>query len=96
VQILTGFPQVRLHSGWIPERFADVGDQSFAFVHVEVDLYEPTRNSLELFWPRLTRGGVLSCDDYGLTHSQAPNRQSIHGVIKRPSFSSCRSVAAFW
>ncbi len=58
---------MRLHPGWIPERFADVGDQSFAFVHVDVDLYEPTRNSLEFFWPRLAPGGILSCDDYGLT-----------------------------
>ncbi|MCW2240995.1 TylF/MycF family methyltransferase [Azospirillum canadense] len=62
---LTGFSGVHLHAGWIPERFPEVADRQFAFVHIDVDLYEPTWQSLEFFYPRLAPGGLLVCDDYG-------------------------------
>jgi hypothetical protein len=56
-----------LHKGWIPDRFADVADRKFAAVHVDVDLYGPTRDSFEFFYPRLVRGGLFVCDDYGFS-----------------------------
>jgi O-methyltransferase len=56
--------RIELHKGWIPERFADVADKSFAFVHVDVDLHQPTFDSMEFFYPRLSPGAVLICDDY--------------------------------
>lgn len=58
---------VSYYPGWIPDRFADVGDQRFSFVHVDVDLYEPTRDSLAFFYPRMQAGGIILCDDYGFT-----------------------------
>lgn len=51
--------------GWIPERFPEVEDKKFALVHVDVDLYAPTLACLEFFYPRLVKGGILICDDYG-------------------------------
>lgn len=59
--------QVTLHKGWIPDRFPDVADRRFAFVHVDVDLAQPTRDSLEFFYERMNPGAVLLCDDYGFT-----------------------------
>jgi hypothetical protein len=59
------FPGARIHKGWIPEVLAALPDAPFAFVHVDVDLYEPTRACLEHFYPRLPDGGVIVCDDYG-------------------------------
>lgn len=53
------------HRGWIPDRFADVADRKFAFVHVDVDLRQPTLDSVEFFYPRLSPGAILVCDDYG-------------------------------
>jgi hypothetical protein len=54
-------------TGWIPEVFrkaeADIGQ--LAFVHIDVDLYEPTRESLEFLYPRVASGGIIVCDDYG-------------------------------
>lgn len=58
---------LQFHKGWIPDRFADVAETKFAFVHVDVDLAQPTRDSLEFFYPRLSPGGLLVCDDYGFT-----------------------------
>lgn len=53
------------HPGWIPQRFPDVADKKFAFVHIDVDLYEPTRDSIRFFYPRVNTGGIIVCDDYG-------------------------------
>lgn len=62
---LARYDNVHIHRGWIPERFPDVADGRFALVHLDVDLYEPTRDGLDFFWPRIVAGGVLVCDDYG-------------------------------
>ena len=56
-----------LMKGWIPTRFQEVADRHFAFVHIDVDLYEPTRDSLAFFLPRMSPGGIIVVDDYGFT-----------------------------
>jgi len=53
------------HRGWIPDRFPDVADRKFSFVHIDVDFYEPVRDSLDFFLPRMVNGGVVVLDDYG-------------------------------
>ena len=64
---LKGFDFIEYYEGWIPERFPEVDDRKFSFVHLDVDLYQPFYDSLEFFYPRLLNGGVISFDDYGLT-----------------------------
>jgi len=64
---LVEFPFVRFHPGWIPQTFAAVEDRRFALVHVDVDLYAPTLDSIRFFWDRLVPRGILICDDYGFT-----------------------------
>lgn len=54
-----------LHKGWIPTRFDEVNERRFAFVHIDVDLYQPTLDSIAYFYPRLSDGGIILCDDYG-------------------------------
>lgn len=53
------------YKGWIPDRFTDVADKGFALVHIDVDLYQPTLDALEFFYPRLHKNGWIVCDDYG-------------------------------
>jgi hypothetical protein len=62
---LRDFPKASLHQGWIPGVFQQLPDMQWAFVHIDVDLFEPTRDCLEYFFPRLNPGGVIVCDDYG-------------------------------
>lgn len=57
----------RTYKGWVPDRFSEVADSSFSFVHIDVDLHDPTLDSLAFFYPRLSVGGILVCDDYGFT-----------------------------
>jgi O-methyltransferase len=66
-QNLSGFERVLYHKGWIPARFDDVADVTFAFVHIDVDLAQPTRDSIAFFYPRMSAGGIIVCDDYGFT-----------------------------
>ena len=58
------FPRVSLHAGWIPEVFTGQPDRRYRFVHVDVDLYQPTRDSLRYFFPKLRPGGIIITDDY--------------------------------
>jgi len=64
---MAGLEHYSLHKGWIPERFADVQDRNFSFVHIDVDLYQPTLDSFAFFYTRLNPGGIIVCDDYGFT-----------------------------
>jgi hypothetical protein len=62
---LAGFTNINFHKGWIPERFTDVKDRRFCFVHIDVQLAQPTRDSFEFFYPRMNPGGIIVSDDYG-------------------------------
>ena len=61
---LERFPGIEFFPGWIPHAFPDEPGARYRFVHIDVDLYQPTRDSLEYFYPRLTPGGMIVCDDY--------------------------------
>lgn len=37
----------------------------FAIIHIDVDVYEPTKLILDLLWEKLNKGGLLILDDYG-------------------------------
>lgn len=58
------FPQVEFRKGWLPAALADVPQRAYRFVHVDVDLYEPTRGCFEFFYPQLVPGGIIVTDDY--------------------------------
>jgi hypothetical protein len=64
---LSAFTDVKFHPGWIPDSFPEVADRKFSFVHIDVDLLEPTRDSLAFFYPRMMPGGIIVCDDYGIS-----------------------------
>ena len=61
---LSPFPRVDYFPGWIPDAFAADNPLPYRFVHVDVDLYQPTIDSFRYFWPRLLPGGRMVCDDY--------------------------------
>jgi hypothetical protein len=61
---LMPFPGIDYFPAWIPQGFRDDNEARYRFVHVDVDLYQPTKDSFEYFWPRLVPGGVVVCDDY--------------------------------
>lgn len=62
---LQEFNNTEIYKGWIPDVFNQIGVLEYSYVHLDVDMYEPTRDSLEYFWDKICIGGVLICDDYG-------------------------------
>lgn len=71
---LSDFAFLKLYKGWIPERFEEIGSCKFSFVHIDVDLYQPTLESLNFFYPRLINGGCIVIDDYGFTKFPGPKK----------------------
>lgn len=64
---LKEFGFIKYYKGWVPDRFEEVKDKRFSFVHIDLDLYQPIRDSIQFFYPRLNAGGVMVFDDYGCT-----------------------------
>jgi len=62
---LSEFNFIKYFKGWVPERFEEVSGHKFCFVHIDVDLYQPTYDALDFFFPRLVMGGIIVIDDYG-------------------------------
>ena len=50
----------------IPEYLERYPKLKISLLNLDVDLYEPSKVILENFYPRLTKGGVLILDDYGV------------------------------
>src|SRR5262245_4777412 len=76
--------RVAFYPGWIPERFAEVAHLRFAFVHIDVDLYEPTREALAFFSDHMTPGGIILCDDYGFASCPGARQAMDEFFASRP------------
>lgn len=64
-----GFTHYELVKGDImrtlPAFIAKEPDVRIALLHIDVDVYAPTKAILEILWHRMAPGGVLMLDDYG-------------------------------
>jgi len=67
-------PNAALYKGWfketLPKFLADNPHTSFAFIHMDADLYESTKPVLDLLWDRLNPGGIILFDE--LFHPSYP------------------------
>jgi hypothetical protein len=63
-QYLGKYGNVKTYQGKFPETSEPVKNTKFSFVHLDVDLYQSTIDSLEFFYPRLVRGGIIMTHDY--------------------------------
>lgn len=57
-------PSAAVHKGWIPEVLEELPEQKWAFVHMDVDLFEPTYHCAQYFLPRMMPGGIIVEDQY--------------------------------
>jgi len=60
------FKGAEFYPGWIPESFKGLEQRQFAFAHVDVDLHQSVWDCCEFIYPRLSAGGFLVFDDYGV------------------------------
>jgi hypothetical protein len=76
--------RAQIYKGWIPEVFNQADWGPLVFGHIDVDLYDPTLASLEAFYPNLVPGGILLCDDYGVTTCPGARRAFDEYMGSRP------------
>ena len=58
--------RAQLYPGIVPSTLKAVEEERFCFVHLDMDLYAPTKDALEFFHPRMVPGGCILIDDYGI------------------------------
>lgn len=74
---LQDFPFIAFCSGFIPETFKTVKDRKFAFVHVDVDLYQTAKDCCNFFYDRMVQGGVMIFDDYGFPRYRFAEKRAV-------------------
>jgi hypothetical protein len=50
----------------LPDHFEQNPHSKIALLHMDADVYEPSKIALEYIWPRMVKGGVIILDDYGV------------------------------
>ena len=64
-----GFDNYQLVEGdvreTLPRYLSDNGSEEYCFVHLDIDVYEPTRMVLDAVLDRVVPGGLILIDDYG-------------------------------
>jgi hypothetical protein len=62
---LKAFKNIELIKGLFPQETSFfIKNKKFSLVHLDVDLYQSHLDSLEFFYPRMVKGGVIIIDDY--------------------------------
>jgi O-methyltransferase len=64
-EYLKRFANIEIHKGRIQDTARAIQDTPMHFVHLDMDIYEPTIFALKFFNDRMTKGGVILLDDYG-------------------------------
>ena len=49
----------------VPDFISKNNEIRISLLHIDVDLYEPTKVCIENFYPHVARGGIIILDDYG-------------------------------
>ena len=74
------------YKGIFPATAGPIKDKTFCFVYLDADLYQSTKDGLEFFYPRLSRGGVIITDDLDNKHWQGVRKavdefNTAHGTV---------------
>lgn len=54
----------------IPEFLAKNQSRKIALLHIDVDVYEPTKLILDALWDKVVKGGIVMLDDYGTVEGE--------------------------
>ncbi len=84
---LKAFKNVRILAGDIVNTATQIpAGAKFGFVHIDVDVYPPTRFCLDFFGARLVHGGIMVVDDYGALTCQGVHKAVEEFAEANPDF----------
>ena len=55
--------QIKLVKGFFHDSLPKFKGTKVSFLHLDVDLYQSYKETLEYFWPRVSTGGVILFDE---------------------------------
>ena len=70
-----------IREGWFPESAIDLEDETFCFVSIDADLYNPIYEGLHWFYPRLANGGYIVVDDFNWDDYRGA-RRAVHDFTR--------------
>ena len=47
-----------------------IQSDKFAYVHIDVDIYESAKNTFDWAWPKVSQYGMIVFDDYGYSSTE--------------------------
>lgn len=78
------YHNINVVKGWIPEVFDKLDENNkYKFVHLDVDLYKPTLDSLNYVYDRVIKGGIIITDDFQTIHFPGNQKAWIEFFNKR-------------
>ena len=57
-------------------------DEKFCFVLIDLDLYKPTLEGLNFFYPKILRGGYLFVHDYNSPESNYAGSRAVNEFMQ--------------
>ena len=63
---LEKYSNVHIYKGLFPETGTSIQNKKFAFVHLDVDIYKSTKDCLEFFYNKMSKGGIIISHDYNV------------------------------
>jgi len=64
VKYIKGNDNIVIKEGIFPDTSVGLEDKTFAFAHIDADLYQSTLDALNFFYPRLVKSGAIMVHDY--------------------------------
>lgn len=61
---LSTYQNVHIYQGLFPATGKPIENRRFAFVHLDLDIYQSTMDALDFFYSRLVPGGILITHDF--------------------------------
>jgi hypothetical protein len=70
-ETLSIYKNIFIYKGIFPlETSFNIYQNKFCFIHLDVDVYQSYKESLEFFYPRMVNKGLILLDDYGVSSCQ--------------------------
>jgi len=85
-EYLNHFPEITLIKGRFQDNSDTLKDLAFHFVHLDVDLYEPTLYALWFFADRMVQNGMIVVDDYGFSTCLGIEKAVSEFLLERKDF----------
>lgn len=88
-RLLSPFPFVELHVGFVPDTFQGLAVDRIAWAHVDLDIYQSVLDAIDFIYPRLSPGGYLMFDDYAFPSCAGARRAVDEAFRDRPEVPLC-------